>query len=167
MKTDSERGRETEDVRGANGLTETTLAEVCSLVTDGTHDTPKRVASSDSLIKAKEGWFCGTGCLRLGPNSCAINGWFLFNYLGQDDVVGLIAGRAQGGTMPNLNTGVMASVSVTVPPRKVQDEFARLTFPMAEAREALTAKIENFCRTRDLLLSRLLSGQVKPREEDS
>ena len=36
------------------GLTEATLAEVCSLVTDGTHDTPKRVASGFPLIKAKE-----------------------------------------------------------------------------------------------------------------
>jgi len=37
-----------------NGLTEATLAEVCSLVTDGTHDTPKRVESGYPLIKAKE-----------------------------------------------------------------------------------------------------------------
>ena len=38
----------------ANELTESTLTEVCSLVTDGTHDTPKRVASGYPLIKAKE-----------------------------------------------------------------------------------------------------------------
>src|ERR1017187_4627184 len=37
-----------------NGLTESTLAEVCSLVTDGTHDTPRRVTSGFPLIKAKE-----------------------------------------------------------------------------------------------------------------
>lgn len=37
-----------------DGLTDATLAEVCSLVTDGTHDTPKRVASGYPLIKAKE-----------------------------------------------------------------------------------------------------------------
>lgn len=35
-------------------ITESTLADVCSLVTDGTHDTPKRVASGYPLIKAKE-----------------------------------------------------------------------------------------------------------------
>jgi type I restriction enzyme, S subunit len=37
-----------------NGLTEASLAEVCSLVTDGTHDTPRRVESGYPLIKAKE-----------------------------------------------------------------------------------------------------------------
>ena len=37
-----------------NELAESTLAEVCSLVTDGTHDTPKRVVSGFPLVKAKE-----------------------------------------------------------------------------------------------------------------
>jgi type I restriction enzyme S subunit len=112
------------------------------------------------VMSHQAGWFCGTGCLRIRPNPSAINGWYLFNYLGQDDVVGLIAGRAHGVTMPNLNTGIMASVPVVIPPRSVQDQFALLTFPMAEEREALTAKIQNLRRTRDLLLPRLLSGQV-------
>lgn len=35
-------------------LTEATLSEVCSLVTDGTHDTPKKVPLGFPLIKAKE-----------------------------------------------------------------------------------------------------------------
>lgn len=37
-----------------DNLMESTLAEVCSLVTDGTHDTPPRVKSGYPLIKAKE-----------------------------------------------------------------------------------------------------------------
>lgn len=37
-----------------NDCAESTLAEVCSLVTDGTHDTPRRVGSGYPLIKAKE-----------------------------------------------------------------------------------------------------------------
>lgn len=113
------------------------------------------------VMSYQTGWFCGTGCLRIRPNPLAVDGWFLFNYLGQDDVVGLIQGRAQGVTMPNLNTGVLSSIPVRLPPRKLQDDFARLTFPMAEAHEALTAQIENLRRTRDLLLPRLLSGQVE------
>lgn len=38
----------------ANGLIESSLAEVCCLVTDGTHDTPRRVENGYPLIKAKE-----------------------------------------------------------------------------------------------------------------
>ena len=61
--------------------------------------------------------------------------------------------------MPNLNTSILASVPVRLPPRALQQEFARLTFPMATAIEVLTAKIENLRRTRDLLLPRLMSGR--------
>ncbi len=112
------------------------------------------------VMSHQAGWLCGTGCLRIRPNPRVVNGWFLFNYLGQDDVMGIIKGRAQGVTMPNLNTGVLSSVPVRLPPRTLQDDFARLMFPMAETHEALTAKIENLRRTRDLLLPRLLSGQI-------
>ena len=111
------------------------------------------------VMSDQAGWFCGTGCLRVRPNRQIVDGWYLFNYLGQDDVVGLIRGRAQGVTMPNLNTSILASVPVRLPPRALQQEFARLTFPMATAIEVLTAKIENLRRTRDLLLPRLMSGR--------
>lgn len=90
-----------------------------------------------------------------------MNRWYLFNYLGQDDVQGIIRGRSLGVTMPNLNTGVMASVPVKLPPRDLQDAFARLTFPMAEAYEVLTAAIKNLRTTRDLLLPKLISGEVR------
>lgn len=110
------------------------------------------------VMPHQAGWFCGTGCLRIRPNSAVVNGWYLFNYLGREDVVSLIAGRAQGVTMPNLNSTVMSSVSVQLPPRKLQEEFARVTYPMAEARECLIAQSENLRATRDLLLPRLVSG---------
>ncbi|HEX6189313.1 MAG TPA: restriction endonuclease subunit S [Pyrinomonadaceae bacterium] len=114
------------------------------------------------VMSHQTGWLCGTGCLRIRPNERAVNGWYLFNYLGEDDVVGLIKGRAQGVTMPNLNTALLSSVPVKLPPRNLQDNFARLTFPMAEAREALTAQNETLRRTRDLLLPKLISGEITP-----
>lgn len=113
------------------------------------------------IMPHQSGWFCGTGSLRIRPDPKKVNGWYLFNYLGQDDVVKLIAGRAQGVTMPNLNTGLLSSVPIALPPRAIQDHFARLSFPFAQAQEALHARIENLRRTRDLLLPRLLSGQVE------
>jgi type I restriction enzyme S subunit len=79
----------------------------------------------------------------------------------KDTATNTLEKRLWDVTMPNLNTGVMSSVPVNLPPRKLQNDFARLTFPMAEAHESLTAEIENLGRTRDLLLPRLLSGQVE------
>lgn len=112
------------------------------------------------IMAHQAGWLCGTGCLRIRPDSKKINGWYVFNYLGQDSVVGLIAGRAHGVTMPNLNAQLLESVPVVCPPRELQDQFERISFPMAELRESLIAKNANLRTTRDLLLPKLISGEL-------
>lgn len=112
------------------------------------------------ITEGQAGWLCGTGCLRIRPDPGAINGWYLFNYLGQEDVLGVIAGRAQGVTMPNLNTGVMASLPIRLPPRSLQEDFARLSLPFAAASEMLTTQMDILRKLRDLQLPRLLSGQA-------
>ena len=112
------------------------------------------------VMEHQVGTICGTGCLRIRPNSRAVDGWYLFNYLGQENVVTLISGRAQGVTMPNLNTKLLATVPIIVPPRALQDEFAARTFQLAVQRERLFAMMRNLAQTRDLLLPRLLSGQL-------
>jgi type I restriction enzyme, S subunit len=112
------------------------------------------------ITEEQAGWLCGTGCLRIRPNTTAVNGWYLFNYLGQQNVVAVIAGRAQGVTMPNLNTGILASLPVIVPLRKLQDHFEQLTKPMADVCTLLTAQVETLRKTRDLLLPRVLVRAV-------
>jgi len=112
------------------------------------------------IMDHQAGWFCGTGCLRIRPDPNAINGWYLFNYIGQESVVGLIAGRAHGVTMPNLNARLMQSVPVVVAPRGLQDRFEGATFPTAVLRETLMATNANLRTTRDLLLPKLISGEL-------
>jgi type I restriction enzyme S subunit len=112
------------------------------------------------IMAHQAGWLCGTGCLRIRPDTKKINGWYVFNYLGQEGVVGLIAGRAHGVTMPNLNAQLLESVPVVCPPRELQDQFEQISFPMAELRESLIAKNANLRTTRDLLLPKLISGEL-------
>ena len=112
------------------------------------------------IMAHQTGWLCGTGCLRIRPDAKKINGWYVFNYLGQDSVVGQIAGRAHGVTMPNLNAKLLESVPVVCPPRELQDKFEQISFPMAELRESLIAKNANLRTTRDLLLPKLISGEL-------
>ena len=112
------------------------------------------------IMPHQVGWLCGTGCLRIRPNPQLVDPWYLFNALGQDDVVALIRGRAQGVTMPNLNTSLLESVPLRLPPSNLQCQFSALSYPLATARENLSATIDNLRRTRDLLLPRLLSGQI-------
>jgi type I restriction enzyme S subunit len=106
------------------------------------------------------GWFCGTGCLRIRPNPGVISPFYLFNHLGQDEVLGNIRGRAQGVTLPNLSAGVMESVPITIPPRQIQESFESAAIPMQELAENLHDQIHVLRRTRDLILPRLMSGTL-------
>jgi restriction endonuclease S subunit len=79
--------------------------------------------------RRQEGWFCGTGCLRIRPDLTAINPRFLFDALGSSETAGAIANRAKGATMPNLNAMLMRSVPVLVAPRRLQDYYAEQVSP--------------------------------------
>lgn len=78
-----------------------------------------------SLIREKQdGWLCGTGCLRISLSNSVIEPLFLHYYLHQQSVIGWIANQAVGATLPNLNTGILRSVPIKVPPLPVQRRIA-------------------------------------------
>lgn len=106
------------------------------------------------------GWFCGTGCLRIRPDPKVINPRYLFDTLGSPDTAGTISNRAKGATMPNLNGGVLKSVPVLVAPRSLQNIYAEQVEPMAEMIETLEVQNQKLRAARDLLLPRLMSGEV-------
>lgn len=110
--------------------------------------------------KRQVGWVCGTGCLRIRPESQAINPRFLFDALGSPDTAGIIANRAKGVTMPNLNTTVLQSVPVLVATRRLQDHYAEQIEPSNEMIELLDEQNQRLRTARDLLLPRLMSGEI-------
>lgn len=107
------------------------------------------------------GWLCGTGCLRIRPNDQKINPRFLFDALGAPKTAGTIANRAKGATLPNLNSTILRSVPVIVPPRPIQELYAAQVHPIASQIEALSAYSDKLAEARDLLLPRLMSGEVE------
>ncbi len=76
--------------------------------------------------KTQAGWLCGTGCLRLSLGNSVIEPLFLHYYLRDAEVIGWIANQAVGATLPNLNTGILRSVPVRLPPLPVQRKIAAI-----------------------------------------
>jgi type I restriction enzyme S subunit len=112
------------------------------------------------IRRQQAGWICGTGCLRISIQGGPLHPRYLHQYLGKPDIVALIAGRAIGATMPNLNTSILRDVPVAVPARELQEQFTRIAETNDELIENLVAKNDVLRRTRDLLLPRLLSGEI-------
>jgi type I restriction enzyme S subunit len=69
--------------------------------------------------------------------------------------------HASGGAQQHINKEVVNDVQVALPPESLAKDFKRLVAPMFRELATLLFQIQNLRRTRDLLLPRLLSGQVE------
>lgn len=74
--------------------------------------------------EAEDGWFCGTGCLKLRLGEGVIEPEFASYYLGHPEVRSWIVRHAVGATMPNLNTSIMESIPFLLPPPDDQRAIA-------------------------------------------
>ena len=76
--------------------------------------------------QSQAGWLCGTGCLRLSFGNSIIDSLFLHYYLRQADVIKWITNQAIGATLPNLNTSILRSVPIRLPPLPTQRKIAAI-----------------------------------------
>jgi type I restriction enzyme S subunit len=107
------------------------------------------------------GFVCGTGCLRLRANPAVIAPRFFFDALGSPETHGLIIGRAKGSTMPNLNAGVLADIPILVPTASMQNEYVEFIKDTSAQVSNLIQQIEKLRQARNLLLPRLMSGDLR------
>lgn len=71
-----------------------------------------------------------------------------------------IAAQASGTTRLRITRRELAAMEFVIPPVAVQEKFAEVAQPQSALIETLQVQIQNLRRTRDLLLPRLLSGQI-------
>lgn len=71
-----------------------------------------------------------------------------------------------GAAQPQANATVLTSMQLVIPPLSIARAFDQLIEPMMDAAELLAVKIQTLRHTRDLLLPRLLSGQIEVGEEE-
>jgi type I restriction enzyme S subunit len=67
---------------------------------------------------------------------------------------------ASGATFKEISRGVFKTIEFLQPPDKLTRRFQEVAGPMAEQVLVLQRQIQNLRQTRDLLLPRLLSGQI-------
>ena len=63
--------------------------------------------------------------------------------------------------MPNLNTGILGSVPVVLPSTSVLRAFEELASVTEEQRSRNASMAETLATLRDILLPRLISGQLR------
>jgi type I restriction enzyme S subunit len=115
-----------------------------------------------ALIGEREtGWLCGTGCLLVRPGKDWASPTFLSMMLDAPQARTWLVQHAVGATMPNLNTGILGSVPVVLPPPALLHAFEDIIAVTEEQRSQNASTAETLASIRDALLPRLISGQLR------
>ncbi len=77
-----------------------------------------------------------------------------------DEFVGVATATSNGTKMPRANTRILMSYGIPHPTRDVEDAFSGTVGPMDALRKTLAAQNRVLRETRDLLLPRLVSGEL-------
>jgi type I restriction enzyme S subunit len=107
-----------------------------------------------------------------GPDTIASTGFavltatkvpfpFLYFATTTDDFVAFLTNNATGAAYPAVTASTFEKADLLIPPPLLLQKFGDATIPMAEQIHTLQRQIQNLRRTRDLLLPRMLSGQVE------
>jgi type I restriction enzyme S subunit len=101
-----------------------------------------------------------SGIRRVDVKDKSRLGWvFAYQLLLSDASQATIQAHAKGTTIKHAGSAVGALIFVS-PPRPLIERFEAYAAPMIHEVLVLQQKVENLRRTRDLLLPRLLSGQI-------
>jgi type I restriction enzyme, S subunit len=71
-----------------------------------------------------------------------------------------VQSRVGGAAQPNANAKVLAGAEIVVPPPRIQRDFREVVEPLVDQRELLEIQNEKLRAARDLLLPRLMSGEI-------
>jgi type I restriction enzyme S subunit len=81
-------------------------------------------------------------------------------FVESEDYKSYVQSRVGGAAQPNANARVLASAEILVPPPRIQRDFREFVEPLIDQREVLQWQNQKLRAARDLLLPRLVSGEI-------
>jgi type I restriction enzyme S subunit len=95
--------------------------------------------------------------LRLKPE---VDNIMVGVFVESDSYKDYVRSRVGGAAQPNANARVLAGAEMLVPPRRLQHDFHEFAEPLVDEREVLQQQNQKLKAARDLLLPRLMSGEI-------
>jgi type I restriction enzyme S subunit len=107
-----------------------------------------------------QGWLCGTGCLRVRPCEL-VEPAFLNHRIRYHETLAWLNDNAVGQTMLNLNTAILGSVPLSLPPLHEQKKIAEILSQLDNAADAGGFEVFQLQSMKAGLLQDLLTGKVR------
>ncbi|MFN7878222.1 MAG: restriction endonuclease subunit S [Pirellula sp.] len=98
--------------------------------------------------------------IRVAPKDERLSPYFLFYLMESAEYYAYITGASTGTTRKSASAGVIADYQFAVPPQNLIAQFEQRASEFRSLLTTLLEQVVNLRRTRDLLLPRLLSGQI-------
>ncbi len=98
--------------------------------------------------------------VRLIIKTSRISPYFLFYFLNDEKYQGYITGASTGTTRKSASAGVLVGVDILCPSTKIMDEYNAQISSLRDLMNNLIMQNNNLRTTRDLLLPKLISGEI-------
>jgi type I restriction enzyme S subunit len=98
--------------------------------------------------------------IRVAPKDERLSPYFLFYLMESAEYYAFITGASTGTTRKSASAGVIVEYPFALPPHELVEKFERRASELRLLLTTLLEQVVNLRRTRDLLLPRLLSGQI-------
>lgn len=95
------------------------------------------------------------------PNPDLLNRYYCIYWLNSPEILAKSEQHASGTTRPRITRRDLAGFEMVVPPIELQNKFGEIAKQFYELQTNLRRKNANLRQTRDLLLPRLVSGEVE------
>ena len=110
------------------------------------------------ILNPIENLVASTGFAVISAKETAYS--YLYHVLTTDDFVHYLTNNATGSAYPAVNTNDFRNADIVVPEKNTVERFSSIIEDMLFEKENLQQKNDNLRKTRDLLLPKLISGQI-------
>ena len=86
---------------------------------------------------------------------------YLYSFTTTDSFTGYLVNHATGSAYPAVNSDIFQKADILVPPKKLVEQFDTFCSRVIELSEVLKKKNKNLKQQRDMLLPKLISGQIE------
>jgi len=101
--------------------------------------------------------------IRVAPKDSRLSPYFLFYLMESAEYYAYITGASTGTTRKSASAGVIADYQFVLPPQRLVEQFERHVIEIRSLLTTLLKQTVNLRRTRDLLLPKLISGELPVR----
>jgi type I restriction enzyme S subunit len=95
--------------------------------------------------------------LRMHSN---VDNFLIGVFVESEDYKSYVKSYVGGAAQPNANAKVLSGATILVPPKSLQLAFRSFVKPLIDQRELLQVQNEKLKQARDLLLPKLMSGEI-------